>query len=178
MIPIFVRAFPWTTLVSQYQKSNTGVFWILMKQETMAFWDSSGTSWTICKQPAPRFRQTRLLLTIVYVNKLYSLTCRQPWRHFITQFLWAWFFADAQPTLSPSLTNVCSSSDSLIHKTSIANIKKFTLHWAQLVSTEMIQKSVGGMENKWQPKFSLAVKAYPTCTWQGALECYREEFHQ
>ena len=45
--------------------------------------------------------------------------------------------------------------------------------WAQLVSTEMIQKSVGGMENKWQPKFSLAVKAYPTCTWQGALECYR-----
>jgi len=139
----------------------------------MAFWDSSGTSWTICKQPAPRSRQTRLLLTIVYVNKLYSLTCRQPWRHFITQFLWAWCFADAQPTLSPSLTNVGSSSDSLIHKTSIANIKKFTLHWAQLVSTEMIQKSVGGMENKWQPKFSLAVKAYPTCTWQGALECYR-----
>jgi len=28
-----------------------------MRQEMMAFWDGSGISWTICKQPAPRSRQ-------------------------------------------------------------------------------------------------------------------------
>jgi len=28
-----------------------------MRQEMMGFWDGSGISWTICKQPAPRSRQ-------------------------------------------------------------------------------------------------------------------------
>jgi len=28
-----------------------------MKQEMTGFWDSSGISWTICKQSAPRSRQ-------------------------------------------------------------------------------------------------------------------------
>jgi len=28
-----------------------------MSQEMMEFWDSSGISWTICKQPAPRSGQ-------------------------------------------------------------------------------------------------------------------------
>jgi len=29
-----------------------------MRQEMMGFWDGSGFSWTICKQPAPHSRQT------------------------------------------------------------------------------------------------------------------------
>jgi len=33
-----------------------------MTQEMMGFWDGSGISWTICKQSAPRSRQTGLML--------------------------------------------------------------------------------------------------------------------
>jgi len=44
-----------TTWVSRYQKGKP--VWIKMRQEMMGFWDGSGISWTICKQPAPCSRQ-------------------------------------------------------------------------------------------------------------------------
>ena len=44
-----------TTWVSRYQKGKTSLD--LNEARDYRVWDGSGISWTICKQPAPHFRQ-------------------------------------------------------------------------------------------------------------------------
>ena len=55
----FNGLFSRTIWVIQYQKDKIS----LMRQEMMGFRDGSGSSWTICKQSAPRSRQKILTNT-------------------------------------------------------------------------------------------------------------------
>ena len=66
-----------TTWVSRYQKGKTSLD--LNEARDYRVWDGSGISWTICKQPAPRFRQitTPTPHHSMFAGRMLSLTPNQ-----------------------------------------------------------------------------------------------------